>query len=304
MQIVRNILFVLFVLAFLEPILAQEKFEESIFYKPVLHLGLQTGASQYLGELNTRWNFKSTRTAQHFYLGKNFFREQLNLKIAYSFVQLYAADKNARDKLQQTRNLDFRSDVSEVSLHMLLKLFEVYFSKKDAKVFLHFGGGYMWFDPYTYYQNEKIFLRPLGTEGQFSYLHSNPTPYSNHSITTPLGVEIKISLTNFWKLNFNFDHRFTSTGYLDDVFENYVGYEAFPPSGNGYNGDLARELQNRSKDIAFGMKGSPRGNMTSDQFTTFSIGLEYHFWKNVYKHRLKYKRLQLPSRNAKTIEEQ
>ena len=283
---------------------AQEKFEESLFYKPVAHFGIHTGVSQYFGELNTRWRMKSIRSAEGVYVGKDFFKENLSVRVGFDYIQLYAADKNAKDKIQQIRNLDFHNNLSELSLRLQLSMFRLGFFNKESKVFLQLGAGYMWFDPYTYYEDKKVFLRPLGTEGQFSYLHSNPIPYSKHCITTPIGLLVKTSLSNFWKLTFNVSYRFTSTGYLDDVYSTYAGYESFPASGNDYDGTLARVLQNRSKDIAFGMKGTSRGNLTNDQFMTLTLGLEYHLWKSVYKHRLKYLRLKLPSARDKPVEQQ
>jgi len=294
MQVNIQYLCLLFFIVWIHSTQAQEKFEESIFYKPVLHVGLHSGASQYFGELNTKWHMKSIRSAQGIYVGRDLFLGNLSLKLSFDYIQLYAADRNANDKLQQVRNLDFRNNLSELALHLHLKLFQTGTLKKESTIFLQMGAGYMWFDPYTIYADKKVFLRPLGTEGQFSYLHPDPMPYSNRCITTPIGFAVKTSLSNFWKLTFNLSYRYTSTGYLDDVYSTYAGFESFPPTSNAYDGALARMLQNRSNDIAFGHKGSSRGNLTNDQFMTFSVGLEYRIWKSVYKHRLKYLRLKLP----------
>jgi hypothetical protein len=278
---------------------SQENFEKSIFYKSLFNIGFQTGFAQYFGDLNTRWNFKSLKGSQAIYIGKEFYKKNFSIKAFYQRHRLSAADENSNDSIQLRRNLSFTTDVDELTFILQFKVYESLFYDKTSKLFLQLGAGYFWFNPYTYYNSQKVYLQPLGTEGQFSYMRNSGISYDLKSISMPIGIEWKLTLSNYLRLCVNFNYRFTSTGYLDDVYGFYAGYESFPSSGEGYNGDLARTLQNRSNDISFGIKGAQRGNLSNDHFMSFGLGLEYQIWKNKYKYRLKYHDQPRPSPEKK-----
>jgi hypothetical protein len=282
----------------------QAKFVESVFYKSILYAGGSLGASQYIGDLNPRLNVKSIRGAAGVHVGKNILKETVGIQLAYQTLHLYAADANTKDPLQIIRNLDFQSNVQELSFSVNLKLAQLRNKLNNATLYFQFGAGKIWFDPYTVLDDDKIYLRPLGTEGQFSYQTSNPVTYSTTAFFLPIGALLKVPLSNFLSLNLQYSFRFTSTGYLDDVYGRYAGFESFPISGGGYNGQLARQLQNRSTDISFGHKGTARGNLSNDQYMTASLGLEYQFWKYIYKHRLKYRKIRVPTNSEiKSVEQ-
>jgi hypothetical protein len=303
MQAIKNLLAFGFIVCMYFHLHGQEKFVESVFYKSIFYTGASVGASQYIGDLNPRLNPKSIRSAAGVHIGKNFMKEAVGIQLSYQTLHLYAADANTKDPLQLIRNLDFQSNVEELSFMVNLRIAQLRNKFNNATLYFQFGAGSIWFDPYTVIDNDKIYLRPLGTEGQFSYLTSNPGTYSTNAFSVPIGLLLKVPLSNAISLNLQYSFRFTSTGYLDDVYGRYAGFESFPLSGEGYNGQLARQLQNRSLDISFGHKGTARGNLSNDQFMTASLGLEYQFWKYVYKHRLKYKRIRIPSASEiKSIE--
>lgn len=299
MQVISRIYYLLIFTVLIKDINAQENFENSIFYKPVLNIGIQTGIAQYFGDLNPTFNLNAIRPSQAIYIGKEIYNRNIGFKVLYQRHRLYAADKHARDSIQLIRNLDFTTDVDEVALLFHVPLIKNLFRSKQSRLFLQFGMGYFWFNPFTNYNNQKIYLQPLGTEGQFSYLNSKITPYQLSAISLPFGFQWKSTLSNYLRFCIEFNYRFTSTGYLDDVFGFYAGFESFPTSGEGYNGEYARILQNRSNEIIFGIKGTPRGNLTNDQFMSFSIGLEYQLWKNQYKYRLKYQKQSRPTPEKK-----
>lgn len=71
------------------------------------------------------------------------------------------------------------------------------------------GVGIFTFDPYTYYDGTKVFLRPLGTEGQTGgYLGRKE--YNTMAICIPFGVGIKYSITEKVNLTFEVSQRFTT----------------------------------------------------------------------------------------------
>ena len=80
--------------------------------------GAFTGASGYIGDLNTRNPFKFTDQANAFFLKYNY-----SSLSAYKFVITQAAiqanDANSSNSSQKQRNLNFRSIVKEETLKFL-----------------------------------------------------------------------------------------------------------------------------------------------------------------------------------------
>jgi hypothetical protein len=122
------------------------------------------------------------------------------------------------------------------------------------------GVGVFSYDPYAYLNNQKVFLRPLGTEGQGLAEYPDRKPYNTMAICFPLGVGIKYALNDRMNIGFEIVHRFTSSDYIDDVSKTYVGAEKFPvlPDGSPSQAFL---LQDRSYETGetIGTEGRQRG---------------------------------------------
>ncbi|MBD0332387.1 MAG: hypothetical protein ICV66_07005 [Chitinophagaceae bacterium] len=132
------------------------------------------------------------------------------------------------------------------------------------------GAGIFNYDPYAYLQDEKYFLRPLGTEGQGNASYPDREPYSSMAVSIPFGVGLKYSINERINIGFEVVHRFTNTDYLDDVSKTYVNPSIFPPNPDG-SPSVALLLSDRSYETGspIGAKGVQRGNSRQkDQFAT------------------------------------
>ena len=179
-----------------------------------------------------------------------------------------------------SRNLSFNSKVWEVTLQGDFNFFRFMPGEPQYSFtpYITFGAGIFSYDPYAYLRGEKVFLRPLGTEGQGSSLYPDRKKYSAMAISIPFGGGIKYSFNERINIGFEVLHRFTNTDYLDDVSTTYVDPAAFPlnPDGSTSNAQL---LSDRSFELGepIGIPGRQRGNSKQkDQFVTAMVHITFN----------------------------
>ena len=234
--------------------------------------GIGLGAGHYFGDLNTRAWLNRPKAAATIFFRKNF-SNYIALRIGASFAQLgYSDQYNTKNYYQYTRNLSFNSKVWELSLQGDFNFFRFMPGEPDFRFtpYITFGVGIFSYDPYAYLNNEKIFLRPLGTEGQGSSLYPERKQYSSMAISVPFGGGIKYALNERINIGFEVLHRFTNTDYLDDVSKTYVDPAVFPLNPDGCSSN-AYLLSDRSYELGdpIGLPGRQRGNSKQkDQFVT------------------------------------
>jgi hypothetical protein len=133
------------------------------------------------------------------------------------------------------------------------------------------GVGAFSYDPFAYLAGEKIYLRPLNTEGQGTTLYPDRKPYSAMGICIPFGVGFKYALNDRINLGFEILHRFTNTDYLDDVSTTYVDPIVFWDPTSNLPKPPALFLYDRSYETGepIGVVGRQRGSSKQkDQFVT------------------------------------
>lgn len=234
--------------------------------------GIGLGASQYFGDLNTRARLNTPKIAASLFFRKNL-GNYIAMRIGASFAQLgYSDQYNTQNTTMYKRNLSFNSKVWELSLQGDFNFFRFMPGEPEYSFtpYITFGAGVFSYDPYAYLRGEKIFLRPLGTEGQGSNLYPDRKQYSSMAISIPFGAGFKYALNERINIGFEVLHRVTNTDYLDDVSKTYVLPATFPlnPDGSTPNSLL---LSDRSYEIGepIGVPGRQRGNSKQkDQFVT------------------------------------
>lgn len=242
--------------------------------------GVGIGASHYFGDLNTRAKLNRPKLAASVFFRKNF-GNYIALRVGASFAQLgYSDQYNTHNTYMYSRNLSFNSKVWELSLQGDFNFFRFMPGEPEYSFtpYITFGAGVFTYDPYAYLKGEKVFLRPLGTEGQGSSLYPDLKQYSSMAISIPFGAGIKYSFNERINIGFEVLHRFTNTDYLDDVSKTYVDPAAFPlnPDGSSSNGLL---LSDRSYEIGepIGIPGRQRGNSKQkDQFVTAMFHITFN----------------------------
>lgn len=244
--------------------------------------GITVGAAHYFGDLNTRVNLNRPKPAVGLFYRKQF-NNYLALRVSAHFAQVGYSDIYSKNSFQQARNLSFNSNIIEFAVHGDFNFFK--FVPGDPEFsftpFVTIGVGVFSYNPYAYLNNKKVFLRPLGTEGQnIGYRGADGKvrkPYGSTAVCIPLGLGIKYSLNNNINLSFQIADRLTTTDYLDDVSTTYVGIDKFPPV-NG-QASIAGILQDRSfeKGTVTGTEGKQRGwSQQNDQYVIAEIGISFN----------------------------
>ena len=234
--------------------------------------GVGLGASHYFGDLNTRARVNRPKLAASVFFRKNF-SNYIALRVGASFAQLgYSDIYNSHNAYMYSRNLSFNTKVWELALQGDFNFFRFMPGEPEYSFtpYITFGAGVFSYDPYAYLRGQKVFLRPLGTEGQGSALYPDRKQYSSMAISIPFGAGIKYSLNERTNIAFEVLHRFTNTDYLDDVSKTYVDPSVFPTNPDGSPSD-AQLLSDRSYELGepIGIPGRQRGNSKQkDQFVT------------------------------------
>jgi len=257
-------------------------FYVAVFSGPQLHaqnsvvqegeFGFGVGAGHYFGDLNTKARLNRAKFAATAFFRKNF-GNYIAARVGVSFAQLgYSDIYNSYNKQMFSRNLSFNSKVWELTLQGDFNFFRFMPGEPQYSFtpYITLGAGIFSYDPYAYLRGEKVFLRPLGTEGQGSSLYPERKQYSSMAICIPFGGGVKYSLNERINIAFEVLHRFTNTDYLDDVSKTYVDPAAFPlnPDGSQSNAQL---LSDRSYEVGppIGIPNRQRGNSKQkDQFVT------------------------------------
>ncbi|HUS03633.1 MAG TPA: hypothetical protein VMY77_17955, partial [Chitinophagaceae bacterium] len=130
------------------------------------------------------------------------------------------------------------------------------------------GIGYFHFNPYTEVTpGNKIFLKPLSTEGQGFV--SGQEPYNLSQFSIPFGGGIKLSLSDDVRVGVELSLRKTFTDYLDDVSTMYIDDNILLAN----RGQQAVDLAYRGDDVGSGpypAEGTPRGTLAAKDWYYFT----------------------------------
>jgi Domain of unknown function (DUF6089) len=236
-----------------------------------LHINLLGGLSNYNGDLQPK---KLTLKGIQPAFGAGLLYEitdKFTARLMFTHGTLKAADANS--PYNKDRNLSFSSPVNEVSLGVEYDILNLY--ETSITPYLFTGIAVYHFNPSAIDSNgAKVFLQPLGTEGQGFYL--NRQKYSLTQFSLPVGGGIKLALTPNVRLRAEAGIRKTFTDYLDDVSSTYADMDELLLN----NGAKAVELAFRGGEIKQGLiypvAGRQRGNPKSKDLYYFA-GLAISF---------------------------
>ncbi|MBS1917994.1 MAG: outer membrane beta-barrel protein [Bacteroidetes bacterium] len=232
------------------------------------------GVSGYNGDLTSK--LIDTKT-WHAAYGANL-RYQLNDYFALRLGLLQASvsgnDKYSSKPDFKNRNLSFQSNIFESTLCMEINIFssETY----DLYPYVFFGVGYFHFNPYAYDSNSnKIYLRPLSTEGEGLAAYPARKQYSLNQFCVPFGIGVKKKISSDIDLALELNFRKLYTDYLDDVSKTYVNYGTLLEA----KGSKATEMAFRNLDGVIPRDGKIRGNPKKND-TYYYAGIKFIYYFN------------------------
>jgi hypothetical protein len=235
--------------------------------------GIGLGAGHYFGDLNTRAHLNRPKIAASIFFRKNF-SNYIAARVSGTFARVgYSDVYNTHNEYMQRRNLSFNSNIWELTLQGDFNFFRFMPGEPGYGFtpYVTLGVGAFSYDPFAYLGGEKIFLRPLNTEGQGSTLYPDRKPYGTMSICVPFGVGLKYALNDRINIGFEVLHRFTNTDYMDDASTTYVDPIVFYDPASSLPPPPAFYLHDRSYETGepIGIPGRQRGNSKQkDQFVT------------------------------------
>ncbi|MES2650079.1 MAG: DUF6089 family protein [Bacteroidota bacterium] len=235
------------------------------------------GMANYQGDLQAQFfTFKNTKAA-YAMMVKYGITNKIYIRTGLSFASLAAFDANNLEK-NRPRNLDFQTKLQEYSLGLEYRFINPENFKVTPYVFV--AGGVFHYNSYTIYniggKMEKVYLKPLSTEGQGLAAYPERKPYALTQFCVPYGAGIK------WQLNCNLNvgielrQTKTFTDYIDDVSTSYVDQDALRDARGQVAVDLAfREDEFNGKP--YPSTDQPRGNPVQGDlfyFAGVTVGLK------------------------------
>ena len=166
------------------------------------------------------------------------------LRAGYTYSIVGGADRFSDDPELVARNLAFETNISEFSLVGEYYLLNLYENRISPYAFA--GLAVYHFNPYAYNgSTEKIFLKPLSTEGQGLPGYPEKETYSLTQTAIPFGGGVKFAVTENFHLGLEVGFRKLFTDYLDDVSTTY----ADPNDLLAARGQLAVDMSYRGDDV-------------------------------------------------------
>ncbi|MES2798874.1 MAG: DUF6089 family protein [Bacteroidota bacterium] len=232
-------------------------------------LGINIGGSYYIGDLNQYKHFYKTNLSGGVFYRFNI-HSRLSFRVNLHYAKVEAYDSDAKMDVNRNRNLSFFSNIFEVASGVEFTYLPFWLgSKKQYQgtcyLIAEAGGFYM--NPKTMYNDEKVELQALGTEGQGTSINSKKH-YSKIQFCLPIGAGFKMAFGKRFSMGVEYLIRKTFTDYLDDVgSDSYVD----PTLLSIESGPTAAILSNRSLNgDRFGKRGT---KSTKDWYSTFGVTL-------------------------------
>ena len=186
-------------------------------------LNLSGGLANYIGDLQSK-QFTKDQSRSTFGLWASYNINQfVMLRGGFQYASLGAHDRFQVNPLNRLRNLSFQTNLYELHTGA-----ELHFLGMDKYVFSPYGflgvAGF-YYNPFSFDRaGNKVYLKPLSTEGQGLPGYDHRKAYSLMQLAIPFGAGFRVALTDRIGMGAEFSFRKTFTDYLDDVSTTYVDH--------------------------------------------------------------------------------
>ncbi|HEX5654539.1 MAG TPA: DUF6089 family protein [Chitinophagaceae bacterium] len=235
-----------------------------------VHVGFFGGLAAYAGDL-TEKIFPKKVTNGALGLSLNYeLTDQVMLRGGFTYAIVGGADRFSDDPELVKRNLAFETRIFEFSAVGEYYFFNLY--DRRYSPYLMAGLALFTYNPYAFNgTTQKIFLKPLSTEGQGIAGYPDRKPYSLTQFAIPFGGGIKFAINDELRIGLEIGIRKLFTDYLDDVSTTYVD----PNDLLTAKGPLAVEMSYRGDEVptgnpAYPAKGAQRGGEKSKDYYYFT----------------------------------
>ena len=235
--------------------------QDSLFAQ-YFEVGATVGGSNYLGELSDyQWRASGTHGAFGVF-GRYNANRFFSVRSGFVRAVVSGTDEESRRTASLARNLNFRSDLLELSLvgELNLSPYNVR-AYKTAVPYLFAGIAGFYFDPKAQMRGAWYDLPRARTEG---------VSYRQVALSVPFGLGLKFSLSEKVNLGMELGARKTFTDRLDDVSGDYPDIMAIRSAD-----PLSAALSYRTPELTgtFGENpyGLPRGDASNSDWYLFGV---------------------------------
>lgn len=209
-------------------------------------IGLMAGVANYYGDLQKDlfpdYGYKPMGGIVY----KYFFNPRLGVRLGAAYTSITAADSLADSWVQQRRHLRFATNIIELHGGLELNLIGVDFNRSKFSPYIFAGIAAFYSNPYTDgTRGEKVYLRPLSTEGQGMSQYPDRKEYSVINASFPIGGGLKVFVGRTFMITGEIGFRYTTFDYLDDVSKSYVPLDELA----AYRGQAAADFSFRTDEL-------------------------------------------------------
>jgi len=277
---------------------------------------IQGGASGFLGDLGglnkigtdfspVDIEFVLTRPA--FSLAYRYkFAKNFNVHTSFNYLLVAGDDRLTTEPFRNNRNLNFKSNIFELAVRAELSLFKskvghrygikktmIRRHKGKSNEFILFVGiGGFYFNPKGKNPDTGVWekLYPLHTEGQG--LPGGPKQYKRVSLSIPMGMAWRMTLSKVWSLGIEFNYRKTFTDYIDDVHGTYYSktelFNAYGAKSVAFADPSKGDIPNATAPNGDGT-GAQRGDKEKDSYMSLQVTIGRFFPPKRRKAKLRSK---------------
>ncbi len=248
----------------------------SVLHAQDWHVGVFGGITGYNGDISDGWvqGHKQMRGALGVTLNYDY-NEHISFRAGYTHGKVTGYDKYSTNPEHLKRNLSFETNIDEVSL--LAEYYAFNLNERRYSPYFFLGLAAFHFNPYTYDAvNNKVYLKPLSTEGEGLPGYPDSKPYNLTQVAVPFGAGLKFAVSDRVRIGLEVGLRKLFTDYLDDVSKNYPDLFDLLVA----KGQKAVELSYRGDEVPGGSplfpdKGLQRGNKNKDWYYFGGLHLTY-----------------------------
>jgi hypothetical protein len=231
-----------------------------------LHIGIFGGAAAYNGDLTDKI-FPKKVTNGVFGTTLNYeLTEQIMLRGGLNYAVVGGADRFSSDSILRLRNLSFETRLFEFNALVEYYLFNLKESRYSPYVFA--GLAVYHFNPYAS-NMQKVFLKPLSTEGQGINGYPDRKPWHLTQPAIPFGGGVKFAISDNLRVGVEMGLRKLFTDYFDDVSKNYIDQTDLLIA----KGQLAVDMAFRGDEVSsqvYPMKNAQRGSPKNKDWYYFA----------------------------------
>lgn len=243
------------------------------------HFAARLGLAGYQGDLKAK-SITLSQTRLMGSIGARYdLSEHITARSYITLTSLQADDKKGTATMQQ-RNLNFKTRLLDWELTAQYSLFSL--NDRWWTPYVFAGVGLYHFNPYTSDANgDKVFLKPLSTEGQG--FTAGVKEYKLTQFSIPFGLGADYSLNEDMRIGIEFGYRKLFTDYLDDVSNVYVDQASLFNARGQTAVDLAWRGDEKT-GLPYPAGGSTRGNPDNkDGFYYVALTYTVRYFFDKYK---------------------